>query len=49
MVWIVTGRGKLPELLEEEWWPFILVDKLFLVLPHRRHPTGAGDEMARLV
>ena len=30
-VWIVTGRGKLSGLVEEDWWEFILVDKLFLV------------------
>ena len=27
----MTGRGKLSRLLEEDWWSFILVDKLFLV------------------
>ena len=29
-MWISTGKGKLSALLEEEQWPFILVDKLFL-------------------
>ena len=28
LVWVVTRRGKL---LEKDWWPFILVDRLFLV------------------
>ena len=31
--WIATGRGKLSELLEEEGWLIILVDRLFLVSP----------------
>jgi hypothetical protein len=29
-VWIATGRGKSLGLLEEDQWPFILVDRLFL-------------------
>ena len=29
MVWIVTGTGKLLRSLENDRWPFILVDKLF--------------------
>jgi hypothetical protein len=33
MVWIATGRGKSSGLLEEDRWPFILVDRLFLVSP----------------
>ena len=33
LVWIPTGRGKLPGLLEEDRWPFILVDRLFLASP----------------
>ena len=28
-----TGRGKSSGLLEEDWWPFILVDRLFLISP----------------
>jgi hypothetical protein len=33
LVWIVTGRGKSSGLLEEDQWPLILVDRLFLVSP----------------
>ena len=33
MVWIATGRGKSSGLLEEDRWPFVLVDRLFLVSP----------------
>ena len=33
LVCIATGRGKLSGLLEEDWWPFILMDKLFLASP----------------
>ena len=33
MVYLLTGRDKLSGLLEEDWWPFIVVDKLFLVSP----------------
>jgi len=33
LVWIATGRGKSSGLLEEDRWPFILVDRLFLVSP----------------
>ena len=33
-MWIATGRDKLSGLLEEDWWPFILADKLFSVSPH---------------
>ena len=29
LVWIVTGRGKSSGMLEEDRWPFILVDRLF--------------------
>ena len=31
LVWIATGGGKSSGLLEEGWWPFILVDRLFLI------------------
>ena len=27
--WIATGRDKFSGLLEEEGWPFIIVDRLF--------------------
>ena len=30
LVWIATRWGKLLGLFEEEWWPFVLLDKLFL-------------------
>ena len=30
-MWIATRRGKLLVLLEEDQWPFILEDRLFLV------------------
>ena len=33
LVWIAAGRGKSSRLLKEYQWPFILVDRLFLVSP----------------
>ena len=46
MVWIATGKGKLLGLLEEDQWPFILVDRLFFSLTHIEGITlGAGEEV----
>ena len=46
MIWIATTRGKLLRLLEDDWWPFILVDKLFLVSPHIESiKLGKGQEV----
>ena len=44
-MWIVTGRGKLLGLLEEDRWPFILVDRLFLVSHIEGITLGAGEEV----
>ena len=44
-MWIATGRGKLSGLLEENWWPFFLVDRLFLVSPIEGITLGAGEEV----
>ena len=30
-MWIATGRGKSSGLLEEDRWPFILVERLILI------------------
>ena len=45
MVWITTKRGKLLRLLEEEWWPFILVDKLIRFIHIESFTLGAGEEV----
>jgi hypothetical protein len=45
-VCIATRRGKLLGLLEEDWWPFFLVNRLFLSLSHIKGITlGAGEEV----
>ena len=38
-MWIATGRGKSSGLLEEDRWPFILVDRLEGIT------LGAGEEV----
>ena len=45
-MWIAPGRGKSSGLLEEDQWPFILVDGLFFSLAHIEGITlGAGEEV----
>ena len=45
MVWITTRRCKLSALLEEDQWPFILVDTVFSLSHTEGIPLGAGEEI----
>ena len=44
-MWIATGRGKSSGLLEEDWWPFILVETIFSLIHIEGITLGAGEEV----
>ena len=47
-MWIATGRGKSSGLLEEDRWPFFLMDRLSSLAHIEGITLGAGEEVDKV-